>query len=262
MVTIPLSVCVNLTSLEWSCALWPTYFTQHCGFWSICVIACENNPFQTQQCSVLCIRHIFFIYSSSDGHLGSFHFLVTVNTMENSSASTSVEFCILYSQIKVPKSKITRLYNHCIFIVIKILSCVAATFLQAVYQVPISDVLALTCNNCLPHCGVLLHCALLCITQTFLSPALPCSARLFFYLLPAPNSCWILDGVTVYKHSPWIYELGCSGQKLSCQEHCIFFHKVSAYINVPEVHCFNNFGTSKELFVLLLLFVCFSALPS
>lgn len=181
MVTIPLSVCVNLTSIEWSyavCALWLTYFTQHCGFWFVCVIACEKDLFQTQQCSVLWICHIFFIYSSNDGHLGSFHFLVIVNTMENSSASTSVEPCILYFQIKIPKSKIARLYNHCIFIVIKILSCVAATFLQAVHKVPISDVLALSCNNCLPHaCEVLLHCALMCTSQTFLSPALPYSTH-------------------------------------------------------------------------------------
>ena len=54
----------------------------------------------------MCIYHNFFIHSSVNGHLGSFHVLATVNTAAMNN-EIHVSFSILVSSGYIPRSGIT-----------------------------------------------------------------------------------------------------------------------------------------------------------
>ena len=58
--------------------------------------------------------HIFFIYSSIDGHLGCFHVLAIVNSAAMNTG-IHMSFCTMVFSGRIPRSGIAGLYGSFIF---------------------------------------------------------------------------------------------------------------------------------------------------
>ena len=69
-----------------------------------------NIPLYICVCMCVCVYHIFFIYSSIDGHLGCFHILVIINNdTVNIGEHVSFRSELLFSSDRYPGMELLHL---------------------------------------------------------------------------------------------------------------------------------------------------------